>query len=247
MTVTAASEPIIDTGRLTEGVVTIGYQAGARLKVMIEKDGKQMTYDLRNDGTAETFPLQMGNGTYKISVLENVVDKKYKYISTEVAQLNLDDEKKVFLASIQNINWKDGMNTVKKAVEITNGLETDKEKIEAVYEYVVSNIAYDYSKISTLPSTYAPDIDNIIASGKGICYDYASVIAAMLRSQGIPVKLVKGYSKNVTGYHAWNEVYDSETGEWITLDATYDAEQKAASHAYSMIKETARYTKVYEF
>ena len=214
---------------------------------MIEKDGKQMTYDLRNDGTAETFPLQMGNGTYKISVLENVVDKKYKYISTEVAQLNLDDEKKVFLASIQNINWKDGMNTVKKAVEITNGLETDKEKIEAVYEYVVSNIAYDYSKISTLPSTYAPDIDNIIASGKGICYDYASVIAAMLRSQGIPVKLVKGYSKNVTGYHAWNEVYDSETGEWITLDATYDAEQKAASHAYSMIKETARYTKVYEF
>ncbi len=247
MTVTAASEPIIDTGRLTEGVVTIGYQAGARLKVMIEKDGKQMTYDLRNDGTAETFPLQMGNGTYKISVLENVVDKKYKYISTEVAQLNLDDEKKVFLASIQNINWKDGMNTVKKAVEITNGLETDKEKIEAVYEYVVSNIAYDYSKISTLPSTYAPDIDNIIASGKGICYDYASVFAAMLRSQGIPVKLVKGYSKNVTGYHAWNEVYDSETGEWITLDATYDAEQKAAGHAYSMIKETARYTKVFEF
>ena len=43
----------------------------------------------------------------------------------------------------------------------------------------------------------------------------------MLRSQGIPTKLVKGYSDNVDGYHAWNEVYINE--EWITIDTTLDA------------------------
>jgi transglutaminase-like putative cysteine protease len=114
------------------------------------------------------------------------------------------------------------MGAIAKANEITRGLDSDKDKIESVYEYIINNVAYDHNKISTLPSNYVPDIDNIITSGKGICYDYASVFAAMLRSQGIPVKLVKGYSKNVTGYHAWNEVFDSETGEWITLDTTYE-------------------------
>lgn len=247
MTVAAASEPMIDTGRLAEGVVTISHQANARLKVMVEKDGKQMTYDLRNDGRAETFSLQMGNGSYKVSVLENVSDKKYKYIATRQVELNLVDEKKVFLASVQNINWDNEMKAVKKAVELTKGLKTDKEKIKAVYDFVVNNIAYDYSKISTLPTNYVPDIDNTITSGKGICYDFASVFAAMLRSQGIPVRLVKGYSTKVSGYHAWNEVFDSETGKWVTLDTTYDAEQKAAGRAFSMIKETAQYSKVYEY
>ena len=105
-----------------------------------------------------------------------------------------------------------------------------------IYEYIVSNFTYDYGKISTLDTTYVPNIDNIFSSGKGICYDFSSVFAAMLRSRGIPAKLVKGYTTNVKGYHAWNEVYDSRTGEWIVIDTTYDAENKAAGRAYSMIK-----------
>jgi transglutaminase-like putative cysteine protease len=247
MAVAAADKPLIDINKVAEGIVTLSYHSDARLKVVVEKDGKQINYDLRNDGTAETFPLQMGNGTYRISIAENITGNKYKYISTKQVELNLDDEKKVFLASIQNINWDNSKSTVKKANEITKGLKSDKDKIKAVYDYITNNIAYDYNKISTLPSTYVPNIDNIITSGKGICYDYASVFAAMLRSQGIPTKLVKGYSKNVSGYHAWNEIYDSEAGKWIIVDTTYDAEQKAAGHAYGMVKETAHYSKVYEY
>lgn len=247
MAAVAASNPLVDTTKLEDGVVILSYKADAKLKVIIEKNGEQVTYDLRNDGTAESFPLQMGNGSYKISILENVVDKKYKYVTTKQVELDLDDEKEVYLASVQNVNWNNGMSTIAKAKELTKGLNTDKAKIKAVYEYVVNNITYDHNKISTLQSNYVPNIDNTIASGKGICYDYASVLAAMLRSQGIPVKLVKGYSKNVTGYHAWNEVFDSETGEWITMDTTYDAEMKAAGRTYSMIKDTAQFTKVFEY
>ncbi|NLK87558.1 MAG: transglutaminase domain-containing protein [Clostridiaceae bacterium] len=247
MAIAASSAPLVDTAKLEDGIVTLSYSADARLKVIVEKDGQQMIYDLRNDGKAESFPLQMGNGSYNISILENVIDKKYKYITTKQVELELDDEKKVFLTSIQNIYWNDSMDAIAKADEITKGLKSDNAKIKAVYDYIINNVDYDYSKISTLPSNYVPNIDNTIASGKGICYDYSSLFAAMLRSRGIPVKLVKGYSKNVNGYHAWNEVYDSEAGKWITLDTTYDAELKAAGRAYSMIKETAHYSKVFEY
>lgn len=247
MAIAAASKPLFDTAKLEEGVVTLGYNSDAKLKVIVEKNGKQVVYDLRNDGTAESFPLQMGNGTYKVSIFENVVDKQYKSVSSKNVELDLDDDKQVYLAAIQNVNWNNGMDAIEKANEITKGLKSDKEKISAVYKYIVNNVKYDYNKYSTLPSNYVPDIDNTITSGKGICYDFSSLFAAMLRSQGIPVKLVKGYATNVNGYHAWNEVFDNETGKWITLDTTYDAEQKAAGRAYSMIKETARYSKVFEY
>lgn len=243
----AAETPSFDTSRLDDGIITISYNADAKLKVMVEKDGKKITYDLKNDGTAETFPLQMGDGSYRVSVLENIGGTKYKYILKKDIGVELADDNEVYLASVQNINWNEGMEAIRIAKEITKNLKSDSEKVKKVYEYIISNIEYDYDKLPTLQSNYVPDIDNIISSGKGICYDYASVFAAMLRSQGIPVKLVKGYSTNVSGYHAWNEVYDSKTGKWITIDTTYDSEQKAAGHAYSMIKETAQYSKIYEY
>ena len=63
-------------------------------------------------------------------------------------------------------------------------------------------------------TTYTPDIEAIMSSRKGICFDYAAVMASMLRSQGIPTKLVMGYVPQ--GYHAWNEVYFEGVG-WVIV------------------------------
>jgi transglutaminase-like putative cysteine protease len=243
----AANAPMIDTSAIDEGTVTISYVAEQRLKVLVEKDGQRLTYDLRNDGIAETYPLQLGDGDYTIGVLVNTTGTKYKYVSKQTVRLELEDDKQVYLASVRDVNWNPDMDAITKANELTEGLKSDSEKIKKIYEYIVSSFRYDYNKLAALPSTYTPDIDNIYSSGKGICYDFSSVFAAMLRSQGIPAKLVKGYTPNVEGYHAWNEVFDSEKGEWIVIDTTYDAERKAAGRAYGMIKETAHYSKVYEY
>jgi transglutaminase-like putative cysteine protease len=243
----AANEPVIDTARLEEGTVSISHVADQRLKVIIEKDGQQAKYDLRNDGMAETYPLQLGDGEYIVSVLENISGTKYRYVARQTVKVELEDDNRVYLASVQNVNWNYDMKAIAKANELTKGLESDSARIKKIYEYIVSNFKYDYDKMSTVQSTYLPDIENIYASGKGICYDFSSLFAAMLRSQGIPAKLVMGYTANVSGYHAWNEVYDSEKGEWIVIDTTYDAERKAAGRAYSMIKETAHYSRVSEY
>ena len=56
-------------------------------------------------------------------------------------------------------------------------------------------------------------------TGKGICFDYASLMAALLRSQGIPTKLVVGYSGDA--YHAWISVYLDEIG-WVDKIIEFD-------------------------
>lgn len=245
----AATAPVFDTTGLNAGVVAIAYNSDSdkRLKVMVEKSGKSITYDLNNDGQTESFPLQMGDGQYRISVLENTSGTKYKYISTKEVNLDITDDKKIYLASVQNIRWNSDMETIKTASKLTKGLSTDTEKIKAIYNYVISNISYDYDKLAKLNKTYVPDIDNTTASGKGICYDYSSVFAAMLRSQGIPAKLTKGYSPNVEGYHSWNEVYNSDTGEWMVIDTTYDSQMKAANKKYSMEKKQSQYSVSYVY
>lgn len=55
-------------------------------------------------------------------------------------------------------------------------------------------------------------MDETLSTKKGICFDYASLMVAMLRSQNIPTKLEVGYSGQV--YHAWISVYLTELG-WI--------------------------------
>ena len=66
-------------------------------------------------------------------------------------------------------------------------------------------------------SKYIPDTAATLNSNKGICYDLASLFAAMCRSQDIPCTLTKGYAGS--SYHAWNKV--NVSGNWYQIDMTY--------------------------
>lgn len=245
----AAFRTSIDTSTLDTGIINASFVSDAdkKGKIQIEKSGKKYIYNINNDGIAESYPLQFGNGTYKITIFENVTGNKYRTVYTESVDINLKDANTVFLGSIQSIDWDVNSLAVVKAKSLVKGMSTDKEKINAIYNYVIVNAKYDYEKLSTLKSDYNPSVDTIIKSGKGICYDYSSTFAAMLRSVGIPVKLIKGYTSNVSGYHAWNEVYDGSTGKWITIDTTFDSQMKAAKVKYTMEKSSSQYSKLYEY
>lgn len=250
VTVNAADtivKPGIDAQQLSYGVINASFNSGKTLKLAVEKNGTKIYYSLDNKGNIEAFPLQLGNGNYKITIFENISGTKYKSVSSKNVTLNMDDTNQVFLNSVQNVNWNDSMNAIKKAQELTQGLVTENEKISAIYNYIVNNLKYDYKKLSTLASTYVPSIESTFQSNTGICYDYSSLFASMLRSVGIPAKLVKGYTKNVVGYHAWNEIYDSDTDQWLVVDSTTDSQLKAASIKYSMVKSSSDYTKSYEY
>lgn len=242
----AVNDVLIDTGAIEQGIVKIAFQSNTpeKVKVMVQKDNQKYIYDLRADGSNQSFPLQMGNGNYKVSVLQNTQGTKYKYLKTEYVALDLADQRALYLNSIQNINWGNGA-AADKAKELTYNLDKDKAKVEAIYSYMVDNFSYDYDKKRTVQTGYIPDIDDTLLTKKGICYDHAALFAAMTRSVGIPCKLVKGYAKGVNDYHAWNEV--AINGEWIVVDTTSDMQLNAAHKTFTMEKPAECYNKLYEY
>lgn len=223
----------LDAANLNKGVAGIRYESksNARTKLMITKGTTSYTYDLAAKGTEEFFPLQLGNGSYKISVLENTTGNKYKAVYTKTVDVAVKNAGDVYLNSTQNVNWASADVATAKAAELTKSLKTDEAKVAAIYDYIVEAIAYDYELAGTVTAGYIPDVDSVLAAGTGICYDYASLFAAMTRSIGIPTKLEMGTSEYVSEYHAWNEV--QLNGEWVTIDSTVGGE---------MVKDAAKYT-----
>ena len=222
------------------GVLSVQMNKTAgKYKLMVAKDGARYYYDL-HPGGLEQFPLQLGSGQYQVAIMERQSGDKYSFVKNQTVSSKVTDDKTVFLNSVQNISWDKNKAAVKRAAEITKGASSDKEKIKLLYEYVVKNISFDKAKLGTLPSDYVPDIDKTLQSKKGICYDFSSLLAAMARSVGVPCKLVKGYSDNAVGYHAWNEVYLD--GKWMIIDASVDAQIHG-----TMFKDSGKYKKVYEY
>ena len=218
VTVYQNAKAAVDASNLADGYVSVKYTGGkdVRIKVRITKSGTTDYYDynLNNKGTAETFPLTEGDGEYTIGVYENTTGTKYASAYSCTVTLALTSEFSPYLYPNQYVNFSDSSKVVAKAAELIKaaGAKTDLEKVTAVYHYVVNNISYDYDLAATVAPGYLPDVDKVLESGKGICFDYAAVMAAMLRSQNIPCKLVVGFAGKV--YHAWINVYIEGVG-WV--------------------------------
>ncbi len=95
------------------------------------------------------------------------------------------------------------------------------------------------------------DIVKINDTGKGICLDYASLMTALLRSQGVPAKLVVGYAGSA--YHAWISVYLAETGwldgviffdgnSWKRMDPTFASSGNRSEEIMRFIENNSNYT-----
>jgi transglutaminase-like putative cysteine protease len=237
-----------DNKDIGSGVLHIAYDGGGKAKVIIEKGDKKYTYDINSAGYKESFPLQLGNGNYKVSLYKNTSGNSYKLIASKSLDVKISNPNAVYLTSTQNINWNVDSKAVAKAVELTKDIDGLDKKAKVLWNYMVNNNSYDYDKLAKLPSGYLPVIDQTLADKKGICYDFSSLYAAMLRSQGTPAKLVKGYApKNAVGYHAWNEVYDASKKEWLIIDTTYDVQVIKRNPKVAMTKNSADFNKVYEY
>jgi transglutaminase-like putative cysteine protease len=232
-----------DDSNVNKGTVGARYvpKVETRTKTRVQNSKDKYDYDLFGREDFEYFPLQMGNGEYKIAIFENVSDNRYRQVKQKNIKADIKDDLSVYTASIQNIRWDRDMAVIKKADELCKNLKTDMQKIEAIYNYVVSTLSYDYEKIKKIENTYVPDIEQVVKDKKGICYDYSALFAAMLRSQNIPTKLMKGYSDNVKEYHAWNEVYIASEKRWMVVDTTYDSVMKQNKKPYKMEKDKAQY------
>lgn len=197
------------------GVIKVTYSGECqKVKVRITKGEAVYDYDLDPAGTV--FPLQSGSGTYNIKVLENVSGKTYAVALDEDFSADIKSEFSPYLVPSRYINYSQSDKCVYKAAELCAGKSGTLDKVTAMFGYITSNVTYDKELAASVKSGYVPDPDATLESGKGICFDYASLFASMCRSQNIPAKLVMGYVRGNV-YHSWNEIYTEESG-WVTVD-----------------------------
>lgn len=206
----------LDLSALSEGYVAVSVLSEKRLKFQVLKDDWTYNYDIASDGTPSIFPLQCGDGLYTFRVMENVGDSRYAQIYAAEREVTLADEFQPFLRPSNYSRYTPDSDCVRKAAELAASCESQIDVVKAVYRFVCSNISYDTEKAATVKSGYMPDPDETLSTRKGICFDYAALAAAMLRSQGIPTKLIFGYVAPDDLYHAWNMFYTEESG-WVTV------------------------------
>ena len=204
----------IDASNTSQGYVMVKYN-GTNEKVKLRitcPDQSCYTYLISDRGAYDTFPLTAGNGSYALQVLENVAGDTYTVSLAQSINVNIEDEFLPFLYPNQYVNFHTDSKAVSKGSDLAKDTYSDLDVVQNIYNYVIKNISYDTEKAQNVSYGYVPDIDDTLSSKKGICFDYAALMASMLRSQNIPTKLEVGYSGDA--YHAWISTYIDDKG-WV--------------------------------
>ena len=246
----------IDASNISEGYVMVRYTGNsekAKLQMTVP-DGTVYTYTIKGSDY-NTFPLTGGNGSYTLNVYEWVVDNSYALALSQDIEVSLSDEFKPFLYPNQYVWFTEDSEVVALGRELSDQSSDDLNYVQNSYYYVIQNISYDNDKAENTPTDYVPDVDAVLAEKKGICFDYASLMAALLRSQSIPTKLEVGYSGEA--YHAWISVYLTESGwvdniiefngkDWVLMDPTLAANNSSKAVA-KYIGDGSKYTVKYSY
>ncbi|MEG2930448.1 MAG: transglutaminase-like domain-containing protein [Ruthenibacterium sp.] len=211
---------LLDRADVAEGYVSVSAVSEKRLKFQVVFGDSTYNYDLPGDGTPAVFPLQSGDGTYRLRVMANTEGDRYTELYAQSAQVVLNSEFEPFLRASQIVNYNADSVCLALAHQMAQEADSESTFMNEVYQYIKDTIDYDYEKADQVTagelSGYLPNPDETLQSKKGICFDYAALAAAMLRSQGIPTKVIMGYVKDGTVYHAWNMIYLRDTG-WVTV------------------------------
>jgi transglutaminase-like putative cysteine protease len=248
----------IDYSNTGDGYVMVRYTAESSKRIKAQVKGPQATYtyNIPVGQTWTTLPLTAGNGSYKITVFQNVTGSKYAAVTSVTASVTLKDQFAPYLRPNQYVNYEVAPKTIAKAKELTKGVGDTMAKVEKVYNYVVDTLSYDYDKAATVKSGYLPSLDSVLAQKKGICFDYASLMTGMLRSQGVPCRLLIGYAG--TQYHAWISVWTEEQGwvdgvirfngtSWQRMDPTFASTSQRDESIMDFIATDTNYVVSYQY
>ena len=231
-TVYQCSVASIDASNSSEGYVIATY-TGNSSKVKLQITGSDnITYTYNLSKGKDVFPLSAGNGSYTFGVYENVSGNQYATAMSQTVHVTITNTFGPFLYPNQYVKFDVSSKAVTLASSLAKDAGNDLDVVSNVYNYIITNISYDYDQASSVKSGYIPNIDSVLSRKKGICLDYAALMTAMLRSQSIPTRLEVGYAGDA--YHAWISTYIKDVGwvngiiefdgnSWELLDPTFAA------------------------
>lgn len=258
VTVYKNDKATLDASNVAEGYVMVKYTGSVgKIKIQITKSGSETyTYDLDGNGAYTVFPLSEGSGIYQVRVFENIQGSQYSQVFSQNVDAGISNQFGPFLYPNQYVNFNSSSAAVRKGTQVAAGAKDQLGVVTAVYNYVISHIAYDAQKAVSVQTGYLPNVDLVLSQKKGICFDYAALMTAMLRSQNIPTKLVVGYTGNL--YHAWINVYLDGQGwvdnmiyfdgnSWKLMDPTFAASGGQSREIMQYIGNGSNYKAKYSY
>lgn len=101
--------------------------------------------------------------------------------------------------------------------QVTKGAKSEREKVSRLVDFV-----YRHVEQKALDRGYAPALATL-ESGRGDCTEHSVLLSALLRTAGIPTRLVDGVivDGGRAGYHEWVEV--QVDGQLVPADPTFGA------------------------
>ena len=217
------------------------------------------------DGKFEqVYPVNFRNEQYIVNIFMNndeygtytgidtgIIIKKTKekltFNKSPVYRNNMEYLRKSNKVSSSDLNMNSFSEENKKilynlAKDITEGESSEYKKVLAIANWVSSNIYYDMdaAKTGQLGKT---DAIGTLNEKRSICQGYAALTTGLLRSIGIPTKLVFGYALGIDNEisnwnqvgkvgpnHVWNEVFVDN--RWVIVDTTWNSKNRYEKGEY---------------
>jgi transglutaminase-like putative cysteine protease len=249
---------LLDYSNASEGYIcALSKLDDTAIKVMVDTpDGNQYQYNIEQDNSYITIPLTSGSGTYIVGVYELISGTTFAALFSQDFSADISDPDKPFLYPNQYVNFTPGDQATSLAQQVTDGAVTVVDAVNEIYLWVVENITYDYEKAAEVQPGYLPDNTITLSEGEGICFDFASLTAAMMRSQRLPTKLEIGYAGQA--YHAWIEVYTTDQGiirkkiefsgdTWVRLDPTFDSAGQGTGDITAIVGDGSSYQAMFYY
>ena len=193
----------------------------------VTKDNKvyfDNTFNSSPNKIEHTIKLADGDGTYEFEYTElDSADASrtitYKKLYTLIAKFF---KKQNVNKKVKTSKWVQAKDPkiISLAALITEGMESEFEKVIAIDDWITKNIVYNYT--STMMSQKI-DALTTLRYKMGICTGYANLFAALARASGLETKVITGKARSGQKkyYHQWNQVKIDST--WYFIDTTWNA------------------------
>lgn len=118
-------------------------------------------------------------------------------------------------------------NDLSKQILLLTG--SDREKTEAIYDWIIDNIRYNYKADNSSDFRIQTDPIQIVNTKIAICSEYVILLSDLLSKANIRSEAVTGYCKNCESAdgifaiptHVWSAVFLDSS--WMIMDVTWDA------------------------
>ncbi|MBR2667814.1 MAG: S-layer homology domain-containing protein [Oscillospiraceae bacterium] len=126
---------------------------------------------------------------------------------------------------------------------ITQGANSDYEKVFVLYGWMTENLYYDYDAYNSGgQSLTAPE--QVLSGRRGVCEGYTALLQAMIQAQGIPCIRTETYALGAstagdwsgadaaveTANHLYVEAYVD--GRWVVMDPVWDCNNRYENRTY---------------